>query len=202
MRLERCLALLAVQLYTLLPNIILAVAGNDAAIGYEYYGRDELSTTKIKSNIISQTRFSPEPNSKIIFYVHGFLAKDLDDGEEGGSGSRKMKDEIFEKRPEVDYVVLVDWTRYSDVHFSKYRDVTTTKVPRVAASVGNEIERLIDTYSVDPSEITLMAHSLGSHISGQVGRNLKAKGKELGLIIGKYYIQIVVYHKARCPKLS
>lgn len=81
---------------------------------------------------------------------------------------------------------LVDWHR---IAYFEYQIV----VP-YAYKVGKLIANTINAWNIDPTKVTLVGHSLGSHIAGEAGRILKIKGKKLGRIYGKKYDDRAVYY--------
>lgn len=52
--------------------------------------------------------------------------------------------------------------------------------------VGAYVADRIDKWGLDTSKVTVIGHSLGAQICGEIGRILREKGKTLGRIFGEF----------------
>lgn len=68
-------------------------------------------------------------------------------------------------------VVIVDW---SDLARGGYIDTVKTKMPRVVERIVQEMEKYMGR-GMDITRVTIAGHSLGAHVAGAVGREIKAR---------------------------
>lgn len=85
-------------------------------------------------------------------------------------------------------VCAVNWSKLS-LEKLNYFVVAQKNTIRVANFLVDVLGRL-ETKGVDLAKTTLAGHSLGAQICGKVGSTLKASGRTLGTIFGKYSFKI------------
>ena len=56
------------------------------------------------------------------------------------------------------------------------------------------LERMIDELRLPPSNVHVIGFSLGAHLAGLVGQQLKEKGKVLGRITGETQKYLLILH--------
>ncbi|XP_005180162.1 phospholipase A1 2 [Musca domestica] len=75
-------------------------------------------------------------------------------------------------------VIVVDWARARSVDYA----TSVIAVPKVGAKVAEMIDFLNKNYKMSFETLTVAGHSLGAHVAGYAGKNVK-NGK-IGTIIG------------------
>lgn len=155
------LALVAFCIFGL--NSSSAHSDKEVPTRFEYYSRDNPSVP------INGDDIDMMETKKVLFYIHGWNAANLDECE-----SRKIKDVILEKRQDIDMVILVDWVEVSN--YWDYLDVAEKYAPKVARHLKNEVERLYNFHEISTSDMEMVGHSLEAHIMGQAGRLWNSEG--------------------------
>lgn len=123
-----------------------------------------LSNSEIPATIaypitVPQTLFNVlDDNKRIIFYVFGYLQFPED------TNVKLMMEALCYGR--TDNVVLLDWSKYSKngSYGSVFRNAE-----KVGSLFAQSIRLLVDN-GLDISRIYIIAHSLGAHIAGFVGK--------------------------------
>ncbi|MEB3340727.1 PLAT/LH2 domain-containing protein [Okeania sp.] len=73
-------------------------------------------------------------------------------------------------------VVVVDWHEKNFTSLPKYLEAVNS-VPRVSADIAEYITK----YDLNPEKISLIGHSLGAHVSGIAGQNVKGIDQIIGM---------------------
>jgi len=116
---------------------------------------------------VDASTFNPSRPTKFI--IHGFI-------ENGNVGW--MKDMAQELLNQGDYnVIRVNWGGGSLPMY--FQASANTRV--VGLEIGYLVNWLTDQYGVDPLTVHLIGHSLGSHISGYAGEQIKGLGRISGM---------------------
>ncbi|XP_044755151.1 uncharacterized protein LOC123314100 [Coccinella septempunctata] len=112
-------------------------------------------------------------DAPIKFITHGWLS--------GGNADmcQTIKDQYL-STAKVN-VVIVHWDY---IALSYLYIFVVRKLKLVAAYYADFLERLIELKLLDPEQIHLIGHSLGPHLSGQVGKRLLSKNMKIGRITG------------------
>nr|XP_045588461.1 pancreatic triacylglycerol lipase-like [Procambarus clarkii] len=126
------------------------------------------------SSVIDSTTFDPSKPIKII--THGFI----DTG-----NTQWLKDMAAAFLEYGDYnVIRTDWGDGSLPMY--YQASANTRV--VGLEIGYLVNFFISEYGVDPANVHLLGHSLGSHVSGYAGEKIENLGRISGLDpAGPYY---------------
>lgn len=110
-----------------------------------------------------------DPSLGTMMIIHGFL-----DSVAIAHWMHDMKDELLTYG---DYnVIVVDWSSGNSIPYS--RAAANTK--RVGQEISELLKILIDN-GAKPETFHLIGHSMGSHIAGFVGENIKGIGRITGL---------------------
>lgn len=110
-----------------------------------------------------------DPKKKTFFIIHGWM-----DGYQAEVNSY-VKTALFNNY-DVN-IFVVDWSPLAKNLYSTAKNSVTS----IGEFVGGFINDLIDTHGVNPSDITLIGHSLGAHVAGNAGSVTKTP---VGQIIG------------------
>jgi len=113
------------------------------------------------------------PTQRVYFVAHGFL--------EGGDQSwiRRLTSELLSRYDAN--VVVVDWGSGSEPPYSQ----AVANIRLVGTITALLIKAMSDQVGVKPEFCHIIGHSLGAHLAGYVGNNLKTKyGLTLGRITG------------------
>ncbi|XP_071558357.1 lipase member H-A-like isoform X1 [Temnothorax nylanderi] len=118
----------------------------------------EIPATIVYPITVPQTLLSVlDDNKRIIFYVYGYLQFPED------PNVQLMMEALCYGRTEN--VVLLDWSKYSNGTY----DNVFRNAEKVGSLFARSIQLLVDS-GLDVSKIYIVAHSLGAHIAGFVGK--------------------------------
>ncbi|KAJ8041016.1 Pancreatic triacylglycerol lipase [Holothuria leucospilota] len=116
-------------------------------------------------------RSSFRANKKTVFIIHGW-------GEDRNKDwVQELKKAILER--EKTNVILVDWQEGAD-ELNYWKSVQNIRV--VGREMAMFIGFLYDYTGVDPSQIHLIGHSLGSHVAGYAGQDFPGIGRITDLL--------------------
>lgn len=91
-----------------------------------------------------------------------------------------------------DNVVIVDW---SDLARGEYFDTVRTKIPRAVTHIVNEMEKYMER-GMDITKVSIAGHSLGAHVAGSVGREIKTSHDvQIKAIYGMF---VYLYEACHC----
>ncbi|WP_190234120.1 bluetail domain-containing putative surface protein [Nostoc sp. 'Peltigera membranacea cyanobiont' 213] len=118
------------------------------------------------------TNFSFDKTQKTIFVIHGFRSNP------GTFGS------LYEDLKSLDNkanIIAVDWSSISDKNLLEYSSVKG-QIDYVALALSNTFQ----TLNIDPTKTEIIGHSLGAHLAGLIGQDLKKKDptKLISQIVG------------------
>lgn len=88
---------------------------------------------------------------------------------------------------EDDNVIAVDWSHYT-------KNVIYSWVVGQVSGVGNYVGRFVNflvDQGLSPSEIHLIGHSLGAHVSGFAGKELSSNGHKAARVTGN---KVTLFH--------
>ncbi|XP_071528841.1 pancreatic triacylglycerol lipase-like isoform X2 [Panulirus ornatus] len=134
------------------------------------HSREDKEGTVVEAVNVSQvlnTSFSPWRKTKII--IHGFLETNTETW---------MWDMVRALLVYGDFnVVTVDWSGGSQALYSQ----ATANTRVVGLEVAHFINWLKDNLDLDPGEVHIIGHSLGSHTAGYAGERVSGLGRITGL---------------------
>ncbi|MDM3862976.1 MAG: Ig-like domain-containing protein, partial [Aphanizomenon gracile PMC644.10] len=142
-----------------------------------YLVLDENNQTELNSSNIHLK------DAKTILFIHGWKS-DPDD-----SGLATIALEYKGLYPQTN-VLLVDWSSAAKIDSSSSINLDNNKgwydtAKSNTIPIGDEVSDFLISLKIDPKNIELIGHSLGSHVSGIAGwEYFRQTGKQLGLIIG------------------
>ncbi|XP_069170599.1 pancreatic triacylglycerol lipase isoform X1 [Procambarus clarkii] len=134
-----------------------------------YSKEDSLGTSLEATNLtkVHNTTFNHKRKTKIL--IHGFL---------DNSGVTWMLDMVRALLQYEDFnVVTVDWSGGSQSLYSQ----ATANTRVVGLEVAHFINWLKDNVGLDPSDVHIIGHSLGSHTAGYAGERVSGLGRITGL---------------------
>lgn len=109
---------------------------------------------------IQKSYFNPDHPTKFI--IHGFIQRK-------GSGMNKKIRNSFLGNEECN-VVVVDWARARSLDYLS----SVFAVPKVGEKVAKMIDYLTLNHGMDIESLTVVGHSLGAHVAGYAGKNVRA----------------------------
>jgi hypothetical protein len=137
---------------------------------YMYSTKTDVEVLKYYTNA-SQITFN---NTKSVrFVIHGWT-----DYFETGNWMDLMKDTLLEVSEYNSYVVLVDWSRGSKDLY--WRSVRATR--QVAKATAMLLDELDSAFGLNMRNVQCIGHSLGGQTCGFVGKEMKKRGKMIGVV--------------------
>lgn len=131
-------------------------------------GDTQTSRTLDAKDRQSLSSFNPDFGTKMI--IHGFL-----DSVVIAPWMHDMKDELLTYG---DYnVIVVDWSSGNSIPYAR----AAANTERVGQDIAELLKILIDDHGARPETFHLIGHSMGAHIAGFVGENIKGIGRISGL---------------------
>ncbi|XP_037935000.1 pancreatic triacylglycerol lipase-like [Teleopsis dalmanni] len=113
-----------------------------------------------KDNSVAVSNYDSSRKTKFI--IHGFLASYEQ------VPNRPIREAYLATG---DYnVIAVDWSKYS---FTEYVTVASKVYPEVGTAVGKLIDFLHSNYGLNFNELVVIGHSLGAHVAGFAGKQVK-----------------------------
>ncbi|BES94717.1 phosphatidylcholine 1-acylhydrolase activity [Nesidiocoris tenuis] len=142
-------------------RIVMYLFNAERHVFFTLYTRNGPSQTLVigETNTVTNSNFNRNKKTKIL--VHGWL--------NAGDNffSQLMKDAFLESH---DYnVITVDWSWFSYSLYSYSRIAIHFVGPQVAKFV----DFLVEEVDVNPDDVHILGHSLGAHIAGLAGDNMK-----------------------------
>lgn len=74
-------------------------------------------------------------------------------------------------------VIVVDWSDCSET-------IDYASARACVPEVGDKVADMIIDLGLEPTEVTVVGHSLGAHVAGFTGKAIQAMGESLGVIVG------------------
>ncbi|XP_028040615.1 inactive pancreatic lipase-related protein 1 isoform X1 [Bombyx mandarina] len=100
----------------------------------------------------------------VVLYVHGFIEIAQQES------IREVVNAYLEAKPETN-VVLLDW---SNMSHGSYLVNAARNTEKVGTAAAEQLNKLIDA-GIPSEKVHLIGHSLGSHVAGYTGRELRTK---------------------------
>lgn len=111
-----------------------------------------------------------DPKKPTVIIIHGFI----DDGR--AKWAHEMKDAYLGTKDAN--IMITDWSRGA-MRVSYHQAVSNTRV--VARLIARVLEYLMNTHGLRLTDVHLIGHSLGAHISAYIGKSLPGIGRLTGL---------------------
>ncbi|XP_047985583.1 endothelial lipase-like isoform X2 [Leguminivora glycinivorella] len=121
----------------------------------------------IMGNKVSVKNSNFDPKKPTVFTAHGWLS-------DGHTELNKLLTKAFLEDADVNVIVL-DWSGLSKLGYITAKE----SVPKVGRMYGDFIYWLHQTFYMSLQNIHLVGHSLGAHLVGNAGRELKGAAQRI-----------------------
>ncbi|XP_063395416.1 pancreatic lipase-related protein 3-like [Cydia fagiglandana] len=137
--------------------------------GYWLYTRSNPKEKQIliMGNKSSVKKSNFDPNKPTVFTSHGWLG-------DGNTEMNQLLTEVFLNDADVNVIVL-DWSGLSKMGYVTAKE----SVPKVGRMYGQFIYWLHKNFHMSLQKIHLVGHSLGGHLVGSAGKELKGAAQRI-----------------------